>query len=170
MNEKVNHETHRPNSPLTSQQALDAVAQATLKVSTSALQRNGIENLRILSESQFLDLLRRMQTRRNVRDSGDPHAFGLSDTSKGDVARAHEAKWLELRAKHEQSLGVIESRMEKLSRAFHGIQGVVEKLEKEPGEGVTELETTSLLPPGEPVKQKSLLRQLLLTGEEPTNH
>ncbi len=166
MNPRIEVEGNHPSQKLTPQNALDAVAQATTRVATSLLERNGIDSLRILSETQFLDLLSRMQTRKNIQRTGDPDAFGLSDPSDAEHVKALESRWLKLKSKHEQSLSTIEGRMEKLARAFSGIQGVVEKLEPNAPAHVTEIETKTL-PQGDSSKHKSLLRQLLLTGDEP---
>jgi len=153
--------------------ALDEVTQSTTKVSTGVLLRNGIESLRILSESQFLEVLKRQEARARAALASSGSGTGVGGESSSELSRAYQARWAELRSKHERSLGAIEARMEKLSRAFQGLKGVVGRIEGQSAGDAAEGQppaaavARTLSPEAESLRQKALLRQLLLTGEEP---
>lgn len=155
--------TPKPTQPLP-RAILDAISKVTTKVTTSTLERNGIQKLRILSESQFLEVLERHQARKAIT------GYGTGDEEpSGELARQYEERWEELRERHQKSLGQIEGRMEKLSKAMKGVHGLVEKLGPAAAPPTARTEPTTSPPQrsaSPPDRQKALLRQLLLEGDE----
>ena len=86
------------------------VENATTLVRTATLADRGIDQIRVLSESKFLGLVRRM-----VDESMDQHvddayaelaASPAAARANGshDIEGAYQKKWEELRARHEESL------------------------------------------------------------------
>jgi len=145
---------------------LETIGKATTKVRTSLLERNGIHGLRILSESLFIELLQDIREGlRQPAGEAARHAPALvvspDERVSADPDRLHQEKWTELRAKHEASLSRIEGRMEKLSRAFQGIQGVFEKLEALSSAPPGSVVAPSGARPADEGKMKALLREML---------
>jgi|SoiMethySBSTD1v2_1073268.scaffolds.fasta_scaffold116813_2 hypothetical protein len=149
---------------------MDAVRKVTTRVSTELLLRNGIQNLRILSESQLRAHLEAIgaEARDMVRSTVEAVAPAGVDTAalpEGASTLSRE-KWAQLRSRHEESLRRIEGRMEKLSAAFHGIQGVFARLQSSAAPQDPARAPAPKSVPDETEKQKALLRQLLLSGDE----
>ncbi len=152
-------------------ETLKAIEQATTTVKTGLLARNGIEHLRIISESKFLDLVRQagcLPTAKGPVSSGSkpstPRGSGDVCAPEGPEPRG---MWSQLRSRHEESVQKIEGRMEKLTRTFQSLQGVFERIEGRRGDPASEQGPLDARGPMDAEKQKTLLRQMLLTGEAP---
>ncbi|MBI4601119.1 MAG: hypothetical protein HY721_04075 [Planctomycetes bacterium] len=148
---------------------IQVIERATTPVKTDLLARNGVSSLRILSASRFLDLLQGM-VEGSVKERPGPRAAGpgpgpgpaAPEGPAADLERAYEARWRDLRSRHEESLRRIEGRMEKLSQVFHGLQGAFEGLE---GPAPAAAEGTPRDPAGHD-QARALLREMLLRGGE----
>ncbi len=158
----------------TALETLETIEQATTTVKTGLLARNGIEQLRIISESRFLDLVRQggclFTTKGPVRSG----AKLSTPRSSGDVCEPEgpeqKGMWTQLRSRHEESVQKIEGRMEKLTKTFQNLQGVFERIEvrrEEPTSTQNHQDHLDAHGPLDTEKQKTLLRQMLLTGETP---
>jgi hypothetical protein len=128
--------TARPSSAGAPSAELAGVLDgATTAVPTRALLGRGVEKIRVLSESRFVDLVRGMvedSIRRRAQIAPKPvaaspaPAVAVVDTELRDQLQAN---WSKLREKHEGHLGTIEERLSRLTGAFDAIRGSLERLE-----------------------------------------
>src|SRR2546422_8723286 len=135
------------------------IEKATSSVPLEALSKKGFKNVRVLSETKFLDLLR------SLVESSFQKRF---EEWKGRLSDAEEPEKQRLERKHKESLRSVERQMAKLSRVFEGLEETFKRLEAEPS---TERTSVPLLPvstlprPGEE-KKTALLREMLLKKGE----
>lgn len=128
----------------------------------SSLARIGLDRIRIMSESQLLEVLRDL-VGGSQADRVDEDEKKLGDAS-GDpqtdsrMEAIYKAKWEKFRSKQETSLGQIQTRMEKLASAFVRMEALCSKLEKTPQRS----RKKSAAP-----DHGALLREMLLGGQKP---
>ena len=151
------------------------VRKASLLVDTAALKERGIDQIRVLSESKFLELLGGVS-----RSSALEPALAVSEETVvsapapyGQGPSAYQSKWERLRHRHEDKLQKIETGMERLSSTFHSIQEALNRLgTEEPAAGpvaaepvhvnAPEPEVTGPRAPKSRRSQQDLLREMLL--------
>ena len=159
--------TERRNHDL-KESALGPIEAASTRVRTHALLQHGIENLRIVSESQLLGVLRGMarestggaaavpSRNEEARDIVAPSPDDALQASS--VEGAYQSKWTQLRSCHEESLKKIEGRMERLSIAFRSLECIFEKVEARAATSLAASDVQGLPPP----RRSDLLREMLL--------
>ena len=144
---------------------LDVLDQATTLVETESLSTQRVGNLRILSESKFLDIVHhlveeyladafKLENLSGASDSRDPHDQKL--------AREYERRWQSLRTKHEIGLRQIERRMDRLSRVFCRLENLIKKADEPRAAAVEAQSAPDTDAPQTPVDKKSLMREMLL--------
>ncbi len=147
---------------------LEVLDQATTLVETESLRSQRVNNLRILSESRFLDIVRHLVEEylddafkpENVPGAGDsrvPHDQKL--------AREYERRWQSLRTKHEIGLRQIERRMDRLSRVFRRLENLMKKADEPRAAAVEAQSAPDTDAPQTRVDKKSLMREMLLGAD-----
>ena len=131
---------------------IEPVEKATTVVPTQTLQKEGIEKIRVVSQSMFVKLVRGM-----VEES----IHGRLESADPESSTVCQAQWEALRHHHEDKLVRIESGMRQLSATFESIQTLLE------GAGIESFEP-STPPPSKTASraatpsQQDLLREMLL--------
>jgi len=139
-------------TPTNNTAMIEPVEKATTVVPTQTLQNEGIEKIRVVSQSMFVKLVRGMveESIHSRLASADP-----------DSSAVCQAQWESLRHRHEDKLVRIESGMRQLSETFESIQTLLE------GAGIEALEhpATQSSKTGARAatpSQQDLLREMLL--------
>lgn len=145
------------DSKKTGEDPRQVIEQATSSVPLEALLKNGFKNVRVLSETRFLELLRDLVERSFQRRYKE---------WKARISRSKEPERRRLEAKHKESLRSIEKQMARLSRVFEGLEEAFNVLEETRSDGSAAAPAGLLLcafpaPPGAD-KKKALLREMLL--------
>ena len=104
----------------------EAVERAVLSTSTSALRKDGIESLRILSESSLLEILG--ASLQDARRSPDPDDARRS-REQDEMREKYRREWELLKANHEESLRRMEERMERMAQAFQEVSAALATIE-----------------------------------------
>ena len=116
----------------------EAVERAVLSTSTSALRKDGIESLRILSESKLLAILRS-----SLQDEPRSRSPDQSRSCKQEeLEKQYRQEWELLKAKHQESLCRMEQRMERLAQILQELRAAPARIEEKPHQG-GELESSS---------------------------
>ena len=132
----------------------DSVEKATTLVKTTTLNENGIDHIRVLSESKFLGLVRTM-----VQESLRSEVAPADAAPQG--AGECQAEWQALRQRHTQNLDKIETGMQRLSQTFSNIRDMLGHLNG------GEAPAAAPVPPSPAARQSApqqtdLLRDMLL--------
>ena len=137
---------------------IDPVAKATTVVATRTLQREGIDKIRVVSQSMFANLVRGM-----VEESMEGRLANSEAPTQSQGPTVSQAQWEALRRRHDQKLVRIETGMRQLSATFERLQNVLETV------GGEQLDCpVPVLAEVEPVavraapSQQALLREMLL--------
>jgi hypothetical protein len=104
----------------------EAVERAVLSTSTSALRKDGIESLRVLSESRLLEIL--SSSLRGARRAPDPDEARRS-CEQDELREQYRREWELLKAKHQESLQRMEERMERLAQVFQELSEALARIE-----------------------------------------
>jgi len=117
-----------------------ALDSATTRVPTRALVGRGVEQIRLLSESRFVEIVRDLveaSISRRAADelaaagdaAGDLDADGRSPAEDAELRQELEENWRLLREKHRGHLETLEGRLEQLGGTFDAIRGALARLE-----------------------------------------
>ena len=143
---------------------LEVLDNATSVVPTENLERQGVDQIRVLSQSQFVEIVRTV-----VEDfvsqqlSEEAPELTLGDCGPHDrkLASEFERRWDLLRSKHGMALRKIERRMGKLSRVFATLEEKLQQWE----DGVPSPSVSASAVEARSVDKKTLLREMLLDEE-----
>ena len=129
------------------------IENSTTRVPTRALLGRGVDKIRVLSQSRFLDIVRSMveeSIRRRALSEPVPAAVKApvaepepaaanrepdvavnnpTDASTVEMREEAQTSWETLRTKHQSHLDTVEDRLSRLTGAFDAIQGTLERLE-----------------------------------------
>lgn len=134
--------------------SLEVLHRAATAVRTDSLTKSGVEKLRILSESKFLQVLEDMVESslagRVVTPPGPATSPGHADVT--GIEDFYSAKWEDLRDQHKDNLSRIEGRMERLSKLFESIASAFERIHG----------ASPRLPAAKAPDHLTLLRQMML--------
>ncbi|HVR75858.1 MAG TPA: hypothetical protein VMT52_16120 [Planctomycetota bacterium] len=134
--------------------SLEVFHRAATPVRTDSLTKSGVEKLRILSESRFLQVLEEMVESSLAGRVGTPPSPaatpGRADAT--GIEELYSAKWEDLRDQHKENLSRIEGRMERLSKLFESISSAFERIHG----------ASPRLPAAKAPDHLTLLRQMML--------
>lgn len=143
-----------PTDEGTRPSSLTVLHRAAMAVRTDSLTKSGVEKLRILSESKFLQVLEDMVESSLAGRVGTPPGPAVSPgrTDTTGMEELYSAKWEDLRDHHKESLSRIEGRMERLSKLFESISSAFERIHG----------ASPRLPASKAPDHLALLRQMML--------
>ncbi len=150
---------------------IDLLDRATSTVDTDQLVDRGVQQLRILSESRFLDLVHSMvhDTLREHLNAEAEADAAAPQRATGDVTphdqkleREYQRRWDLLRSQHDRSVRQTERRIERLSQVMRKLERA---LKRQQVRAATRAATgTDAEKPSR--DQKSLLREMLLSEND----
>ncbi len=154
---------------------MDFLDRASTLVGTESLSRQGVRELRILSESRFLSLIREfveeslaevIDARQSIRGEGAIGEDGASgEPADGRLSREYQRRWEALKTKHEVGLRQVERRIDRLARLLRDLdRSVVEISDLDARKPAGRDEAAPTEAP-EPVDRSVLLREMLLDDD-----
>lgn len=144
-------------------ESLTTIEQATTRVNTQALASKGVENVRVLSESRFLEIVGDMveeSIRQRLEGPSTPSTQATQGEDLGamrdELKATYTAKWKALRSRHLDNLNKVQNRLDQLAQHFEKFERVFQELQGLP-------ESESRLDPPERIRQRrtQLLEQAL---------
>ena len=113
---------------------LHVLDNSTSLIGTESLHRSGVDNVRILSRSRFLDIIRGTieEYLSEALLSGGAEGSTQTAANYTRLATEFQSRWQELRTRHQASLSQIESRLERLSRLFVQMEKTLKRCESTP--------------------------------------
>ena len=158
--------SHSPLDPL------DVLDSATSLVRTENLERQGVDQLRVLSQSQFVQIVRSAVedfVSQQLAEEAPELVLGGSGPHDRKLTSEFQRRWDLLCSQHGMALRQIERRMGKLSRVFATIE---EKLHHWDDGAVPSTATARAAPRSieakgieKSIDKKTLLREMLLDDE-----
>ena len=110
---------------------LEVLDESTKLVETETLGGRGVHQLRILSESRFLDVVSHLVDDYLKAFFGSVDHEAEEDDAPHDrkLSREYQRRWEALRTKHDISLRQIERRIDRLGRVFSRLESVLTKVD-----------------------------------------
>ena len=149
MDSPVPHETHHKSPEINildmraaATRAVAKVSKTTEPVTTDDLEREGIQNVRILSESKFQDLLFEMVEERvraaledGIDESSpnfDPRAAVEREDDRARIRKelsdAYRQTWKDYRSRNAERLEILEGRLKRAQARFTHLEELVARL------------------------------------------
>jgi hypothetical protein len=127
---------HRPtsttNAAASPADVRTSVQDLTTRIKTRSLSRHGIDEIRVLSESQFLRVLGRL-----AEESAEKQCAGTAAAEAADEApmsetlkSSYQRRWERLRRSHRSNVERMERRLGELGESISEIEGALRRIER----------------------------------------
>jgi hypothetical protein len=109
-----------------------SVQELTTRIKTRSLSRHGIDEIRVLSESQFLRVLGRLaEESAEKRSAGTAAAEGRDEAPRSETLKSsYQRRWEKLRRSHRSNVERMERRLGELGHNISEIEGALRRLER----------------------------------------